>query len=321
MAEVRNYARLWPLVVAAAGVGGLAFAGWRWTHPPVVEEIDPEDVDRTPVKDPGPDEHYEAVRPHLVDEFKSYPGVAKAESPIIIRAPQGMRVPIVKVHHEAGAFLSKGDVVVSFYRPQIDDAIAKAHKEGRSDDETRFRGYLDFVDLKAPCDGVLLSLDRQEGEVPVDEGIGVFTMADKSSFRFVVQVPGDVQRASMEISTKFVVELADEKGSVKGTVVSYDPPIDTDVPVVLALEPHEGIEARLAGTVRVATGRREAGLFPKSAVIKRGEASFVRVYDPESKSIGEKSVLLGGEIGPDVVVLSGVFAGDSVVVPGKKAPQ
>jgi hypothetical protein len=143
-------------------------------------------------------------------------------------------------------------------------------------------------------------------------------MADKSSYRFVVQVPGDVQRAAMEISKKFVVDLADDKGSVKGVVVSFEAPVDTDVPVVIALEPHEGIEARLAGTVRVASGRKEAGLIPKSAVIKRGDASFVRAYDAESKSIGEKSVVLGAEIGADVVVLSGVFTGDSVVVPGRK---
>jgi hypothetical protein len=37
--------------------------------------------------------------------------------------------------------------------------------------------------------------------------------------------------------------------------------------------------------------------------------------------IAEKSVLLGAAVGPDVVVLSGVFAGDSVVVPGRKAPE
>jgi multidrug efflux pump subunit AcrA (membrane-fusion protein) len=318
MAEV-SYARLWPLAVAAFGVAGLVFAAYRWTHvePPAPDE----DSRESPVVETGPDEHYEAVRPHLVDEFTTYRGEVKAESTIIVRAPQGMRVPIVKIHHEVGEFVKKGDVLVSFHRPQIDAAIAQAHAAGKTDDETRFRGYLDFVDLKAPCDGVVLSLDRQEGEVPVDEGIGVVTLADKSSFRFVVQVPGDVQRASMELSKQFVVELDADKGSVKGTVTSYEAPIDTDVPVVIALEPHEGIEARLAGTVRVATGRKEAGLVPKTAVFKRGEASFVRAYDPESKSIGEKSILVGGEIGPDVVVLAGVFAGDSVVVPGRKPRQ
>jgi len=316
MAEVKSYVRLWPLAFAAVGVAGFAFYGWRLIHvePPPVDE----EAIEAPIVDTGPDEHFEQVRPHLVDEYTTYTGVVKAESPITVRAPQGMRVPIVKIHHEVGAFVKKGDVLVSFHKPQIDDAIAKAHKEGRTDDENRFRGYLEFVDLKAPCDGVVLSLDRQEGEVPVDEGIGVVTLADKSSFRFVVQVPGDVQRASMEISKKFVVVLADDLGTVNGVVTSYEAPIDTDVPVVIALEPHEGIEARLAGTVRVASGRKEAGLIPKAAVIKRGDASFVRAYDPESKSIGEKSVVLGAEIGPDVVVLSGVFTGDSVVAPGRK---
>jgi hypothetical protein len=143
-------------------------------------------------------------------------------------------------------------------------------------------------------------------------------MADKSSFRFVVQVPGDVQRASMELSKSSSWSSGTTRGRRQRNGQRHDPPIDTDVPVVIALEPHEGIEARLAGTVRVASGRKEAGLIPKTAVIKRGEASFVRAYDAESKSIGEKSVVLGAEIGPDVVVLSGVFTGDSVVAPGRK---
>jgi multidrug efflux pump subunit AcrA (membrane-fusion protein) len=320
MAQVKDYVRLWPLAIAAVGIFGFVYAAWQWTRPApqqVEDDMDP----AAPIRDTGPDEHYEKVRPHLVDEFTTYSGVVKAESPITLRAPQGMRVPIVKIHHEQGSFVSKGDVLVTFYKPQIDDAIEKARREGRTDDERRFRGYLEHVELRAPCDGVVLSIDRSEGEVPVDEGIGVITLADKSSYRFVVQVPGDVQRASMEISKKFVVELEGDKGSVAGTVVSYEPPVATDVPVVLALDPHEGIEARLSGTVRVASGRREAGLLPKSAVVKRGEASFVRAWDPESKMIAEKSVLLGAAVGPDVVVLSGVFAGDSVVVPGRKAPE
>jgi len=318
MAEVKSVARLWPLAVAGLGVAGLVFAGWRLTHvekPEIDEELEP----AAPVADPGPDEHYEAVRPHFVDEFTTYQGIVKAESPVIIRAPQGMRVPVVKIHHEPGTFVKKGDTLITLCKPQVDAAIEQAHKEGRVDDEKRFRGYLDSIELKAPCDGVVLSIDRELGDVPVDEGIGVVTMADKSSFRFVVNVPFDVQRAAMEISKKFAVELDDDKGTVQGTVVSYEAAVGNDVPVVLALEPHEGIEARLAGGVKVASGRREAGLVPKTAIIKRGEATFVRVFDPESHGIGEKSVQLGAEIGPDVVVLMGVYGGDSVVVPGRKS--
>jgi multidrug efflux pump subunit AcrA (membrane-fusion protein) len=319
MADVKSYARLWPLAFAAVGVAGFAYAAFQWFR------ADPMPVDiaenTAPIVDTGPNEHYETVRTHLVDELSTYRGEVKAGSPIPVRAPQGMRVPIKQIHHEQGDFVKKGDVLVSFPREPIDKAIAEAKAKGDTVNEERFRSYLDFVELKAPCDGVVDQIWRTLGEVPIDEGIPVITLQDRTAFRFVVRVPGDVQRQSMALSAKFDVELDDDLGTVKGTVSAFDPPVGTDVPVVLSLEPHEGIADRTAGAVRVASGRIEAGLVPRTAVTKRGDVPIVRVWDPVSKSITERTVKLGETIGPDVVVLGGAFAGDSVVVPGRKPPQ
>jgi len=319
MADVKTYARLWPLAFAAVGVAGLGYAGIQWfrTDPMPVDIVE----DDTPVVDTGPDEHYEKVRTHLVDELSTYRGEVKAGSPIPVRAPQGMRIPIVQIHHEQGDFVKKGDVLVSFAREPLDKAIEEAKANGDTAKETRFRGYLEFVQLKAPCDGVVDQIYQTLGNVPVDEGMPVITLQDRSAFRFVVRVPGDVQRQSMVLNTKFDVELDDDMGTVKGTVAAFDPPIGTDVPVVLTLEAHEGIADRTAGAVRVASGRIEAGLVPATAITHRGDVPIVRVWDPVSKSITERTVKLGATIGPDVVVLGGAFAGDSIVVPGKKSPQ
>jgi len=319
MADVKSHARLWPLVFAAVGVAGLGYAGIQWFRTDPVP-VDIEDEDARPV-DTGPDEHFETVRTQLVDELATYRGEVKAGSPIPVRAPQGMRIPIVRVHHEQGDFVKKGDVLVSFAREPLDKAIEEAKAKGDTVKETRFRSYLASVELKAPCDGVVDQIMRTLGEVPIDEGMAIVTLQDRSAFRFVVRVPGDVQRLSMNLNTKFDVELDDDMGTVKGTVAAFDPPIGTDVPVVLTLEPHEGIADRTAGAVRVPSGRIEAGLVPATAVTRRGDVPIVRVWDPVSKSITERTVKLGATIGPDVVVIGGAFAGDSVVVPGKKSPQ
>lgn len=320
MAPVKSYVRLWPLAFAAIGVAGLVYAGMQWMRPER-HEVAIEGEPEAPVVDPGENEHFEQVRPHLVDEFSTYKGEVAAGSPVEVRVPKGMLVPVVKIHHEAGEFVKKGDVLVTFHRPQIDDAIAKAKAKGDTDAEARFRSYLEFVELKAPCDGVVDKIYQTLGEIPIDVGPPVMTLQDKSSFRFVVRVPADVQQMSMALGTKFDVELESDIGTVTGTVTEFLPPLGTDVPVVLALGPHQGIEDRLAGTVRVASGRVEAGLVPKSAITMRGKVPIVRVWDPESKSITERTVKLGAEIPPDVVVLAGAFAKDSVVVPGKKAAQ
>ena len=319
MADVKTYVRFWPLAFAAVGVLGFGYAAFQWMRTdPMPVDIASDD---SPVVDTGPDEHYEKVRPHLVDELSTYRGEVKAGSPIQVRAPQGMQIPIVRIHHEQGEFVKKGDVLVTFAREPLDKAIQEAKAKGDTVKETRFRSYLDSVELKAPCDGIVDQIYRTLGEVPIDEGIPVITLQDRSAFRFVVRVPGDVQRQSMALSTKFDVELDDDLGIVKGTVSGFDPPVGSDVPVVLALEPHEGIADRTVGAVRVASGRIEAGLIPRTAVTKHGDVPIVRVWDPVSKSITERTVKLGDAIGPDFVVLGGVFEGDSIVVPGRKPPQ
>jgi multidrug efflux pump subunit AcrA (membrane-fusion protein) len=319
MAGVKSYARLWPLAIAAVGVAGIVYAAFRMQDggEQAGDGLGPEQ----PVGSAGPNEHFEKVRPHKVDELSTYRGKVRAGSAIDVRAPRGMRVPVVKIHHEAGDFVKKGDVLVTLDRTQIDKAIEKAKAEGRTDDERRFRGYLEFVEIKAPCDGVVGEIQRTLGETPIDDGIGLVTVQNKDAFCFVVRVPVDVQQLSMPLGTSFDVVLEGDLGTVKGAVIDFEKPEGTDVPVVLQLEPHEGIEDRLEGTVRVASGRVEVGLVPKTAVTKRGDVPIVRVWDPATRAVGERTVKLGEEIGPDVVILAGAFEGDSVVVPGPERSQ
>ena len=52
--------KLWPLAVAAVGVAGFVYAGWRMTRPVETVEVD-EFENEAPVVDPGPDEHFEKV--------------------------------------------------------------------------------------------------------------------------------------------------------------------------------------------------------------------------------------------------------------------
>lgn len=316
---MKSYARLWPLAIAAVGIAGLVYAAFHMQEGG--EKTDDGMGPEAPAGEAGPNEHFEKVRPHKVDEFSTYRGKVKAGGSIDVRAPLGMRVPIVKIHHEAGDFVKKGDVLISLDRPQVERAIEKAKAAGRTDDEKRFRGYLDYVELKSPCDGVVGEIYRSLGDVPIDpneqgQGMPLMTIVNKDSFSFVVRVPVEVQQRSMPLGTSFAVVLESDIGTVKGTVVEFEKPEGTDIPVVLQLEPHEGIEDRLDGTVRVASGQIEVGLVPKTAVVKRGDVPIVRVWDSATRSIGERTVKLGDEIGPDVVILAGAFEGDSVVVPG-----
>src|SRR5262249_26378062 len=78
VAAVRTYARMWPFLVAAVGLAGLGYAAFQWTR----QEKDEADLGESvePVVDLSPNEHYEKVRPRLVDEYAAYHGVVKAGS-------------------------------------------------------------------------------------------------------------------------------------------------------------------------------------------------------------------------------------------------
>jgi multidrug efflux pump subunit AcrA (membrane-fusion protein) len=317
MAQVRNFGRLWPIGVALIGVAGLIYAGIQWTSSPK-HELDLGDPDAAPQRDPGPDEHFEKVRTHLLDDFTEYVGKVGAESVILVSTidDERMKVPIVNFPHETGEIVKKGDVIVQLDKGQIEVAIAKAKAAGAKDDAERFQRYLENADVKAPCDGVILEFKRSLGDVPIP-GLGLVAMTDLNGFQFTVSVPSSVQAQVMHLSRKFEIDLAEDWGKVTGTVTQFKDQVGDEVPVVLALEAHQGLEPGLDGTIRLPTGKKEVGLVPRLAVQRRADVPYVRVWDADSKSILEKTVRTGDELGPDVIILAGVFPGDSVVVPGK----
>ena len=317
MARVRPaIARTWPLFVALIGLVGLGFAAWRWLSPDqdLIEEVD----DEEPIVQPGEDEHFEKVRTHEIDEYTSYRGEVRGEGSVPVRAPQGMRVPVVDVHKEIGDFVSKGDPLVTFHREQIEKAIEKAKEQGDTESESRFRGYLESVVLRAPVDGVVMETYATVGQVPFDEGVPMMVLADRSSFTFVAQVPAEVTRISLHIGAQTTVDLAEERGSVRGTVASIDTGEGEDVNVVLSLEAHEGVEPGLPGTIRVVTGKKEVGVVPKTAVTWRGEVPVVRVWESDSRAIAERTLRIEGEVGDQYIVLYGVLPGEAIVVPGRE---
>ena len=315
----RPFTRFWPLLLALAGVGMLAYSGWRWTtQEPAEEETD---VAVAPTVEPPPAHHFHEVRAHEVPVHQEFKGRVDAEGTVEIRAPQGMRVPVMRIHKEAGEFVEKGDVVITLNKEQVDDAIEEARADGRTADLARFESYLEHVELEAPVDGQVLEIFTELGQVPFDVGIPLMTLADRSSWSFKVMLPEEVMQSSAQMGATFEIELEDDLGTVTGTVNSLG--LSTDgrieslsgyVQVVMGLEEHEGVEKDLVGIVRIPVSVQTAALVPKKAVEWRGETPVVRVA--EGDEFLEKSLRIDGEVGEDYVVLYGVGVGEFVVVPG-----
>jgi len=324
----RRITRLWPLALAVAGIGMLAWSGWRMVAAPPGDDAaeygddsDDEGIDEEePPKDLLVGERFEEVRELEVDVYREFKGRARADGTVDIRAPQGMSVPVVKIHAEHGVFVDEGDPLLTLDESQIVRAIAAAETAGDDTKVARFRGYLEHVVLRAPVDAQVLRIFTEEGQVPFDEGIPLMTLTDRSKWSFVVLLPEDVARVAASIGTKLEVMLEADLGTVQGTVNSLGETSEGQldsvggyVSVVLGLAEHEGIEADLAGVVRIPTSSRAAALVPKRAVEWSGDIPIVRVW--EDGGIMERTLKLDGEHLDDYIAVYGVSVGERIVVP------
>lgn len=332
MTNGRTLSTVLPVLVAVLGVGILGYGAWRLTSVddvPEEEWVDSEEEYETPETEPGPGEHWEKVEAVEVDDWTAFPGEVRAEGSVEIRAPQGMRVPVTRIHREIGQFVKKGEPLITFHREAIVKAIAEAKARGDTADQARFEVYLEHDPLVAPNDGQVVNIHTNVGEVPFDVGIPLMTLTDAKRFSLVVSIPGELVTDSAPLGREMTVDFGapyegeEPLGQVKGTVTSHgedarmgpSEAVEGDhTLVVLGLEPKEGLVPGMIGQVRLPTGKKQILLVPKAAVIWRGDLAVVRAWEEEG--IAERTIMTEGETrGDKLVVLYGVSAGQPVVVP------
>lgn len=324
----------WPLLVALIGVAGLVYGGWKFVQsPPRLAE---DGADETPEEDftnvaTDPGEQWAEVKSQEIPEYLDFPGRVRTDGELPVRAPQGMRVPIVKIHHEMGDFVEKGEPMISFARERIEEAIAQAKESGDTDKVERFESYLAADPLRAPCDGRVATIWTDLGNVPYDEGIPLFTIVSADSFALDVSVPKDVavRYASIDLEVETRIEGLAEP--VMGVIVAHDATApdaeavvnESDhVRVTIALRSAPGIEKDMIGYARLPHGTKEIPLVPKPAVEWRGDVPVVRAL--EDGEILERTIRIARDtsgwrtFGDFYVVEYGVFAGQGVIVPASQ---
>jgi hypothetical protein len=164
-------------------------------------------------------------------------------------------------------------------------------------------------------DGVVKEIYTEVGRVPVDEGIPLVWLADRSAYKLRVQVPEGITSTVAHMGAKLTAELEGGLGEVTGTVASFEPATEGSTFLVIGLDPKEGLEVDMRASLRVPTTKREVGLVPKAAVEQRGTVKVVRAFEPSDRTICERTIVTDGEQGTDWIVVAGVFPGDSIVVP------
>lgn len=164
-------------------------------------------------------------------------------------------------------------------------------------------------DVLAPNDGKVLTVPVTKGSV-VMAGETVANLGG-GGFFLRLSIP-ERHAALLEAGASLAVETAD--GALEGRLAKIYPQIEggrVTADVEVAGLPTDFVDARLL--VRVPVGTRQAILVPASAVSSRSGIDTLRVAADGVESV--RTVVIGERHGDDVEILSGLAAGDAVVLP------
>jgi len=164
-------------------------------------------------------------------------------------------------------------------------------------------------DVLAPNDGKVLTVPVTKGSV-VMAGETVATLGG-GGFFLRLSIP-ERHAALLEAGASLAVETAD--GALEGRLVKIYPQIEggrVTADVEVADLPTDFVDARVL--IRVPVGTRQAILVPASAVASRSGIDTLRISSGGVES--DRTVVLGERHGDDVEILSGLSAGDAVVLP------
>lgn len=164
-------------------------------------------------------------------------------------------------------------------------------------------------DVLAPADGKVLTVPVTKGSVLM-AGETVATLGG-GGFFLRLSIP-ERHAALLEQGASLAVETAG--GALDGRLAKIYPLIeggrvtaDVEVPGL----PTDFVDARLL--VRVPVGTRQAIVVPANAVVSLSGIDTLRVASGGGETA--RTVVLGERTGDDVEILSGVSAGDTVVLP------
>ncbi|MHC4608550.1 MAG: efflux RND transporter periplasmic adaptor subunit, partial [Planctomycetota bacterium] len=165
-----------------------------------------------------------------------------------------------------------------------------------------------------PIDGVVVTKHMEPGDLAVP-GKPVLTLQDPRNLRLEVQVPERCAEKAA-IGREVRVRIDALQGELRGIVDEVSPVADPKSRTFLAkvaLPEDPGLRPGMFGRLLEDCGRRKVLLIPSSAVEKVGQLETVRVLGKDGRA-RDRHVRTGKRVGDDVEVLSGLEAGEKVVV-------
>ena len=180
---------------------------------------------------------------------------------------------------------------------------------------TEAETMLAYTKVVAPYDGIITRQLADVGDLAAP-GKPIAAMEDPRLLRFEADVP-EALIGSIKLGTKLAVRIGATSPVIEGVVVEMAPVADAasrTFLVKLDLPATEGVRSGQFGRVLVPVGENRAIHVPLSALVMRGQMETVFVVEKQNARL--RIVRTGKRTDGEVALISGISAGDRVVVEG-----
>ena len=179
---------------------------------------------------------------------------------------------------------------------------------------------LGYSRVEAPFAGLITARKADPGTY-ASVGLPLFTMESSGSYRLDAQL-NEADMGPVHVGSRASVLIdALGTGELEGKVTQIVPSADSasrSFLVKITLAPDSRLRSGLFGRVRFESGTRMALMVPRTAVVERGQLRAVFVVDSGNVA-ALRYVAAGNPLGQEVEILSGLQAGERIVIaPGDR---
>lgn len=175
------------------------------------------------------------------------------------------------------------------------------------------RTMLDYTTIKAPFDGIITAKPANVGDLATP-GRTLIEMENESSLQVIADIP-EALVLGLSIGDQLPVTIEAASVEVSGTVIEIAPtadPTSRSAPIKLRIPPSENIRSGQFARVSLPGSAGIAIMIPKSSLTQFGQLN--RVFVVQNDSVRLQLVKTGLLLDDQIEVLSGISAGDLVVV-------
>jgi len=177
------------------------------------------------------------------------------------------------------------------------------------------KAMMSYVEVVAPFDGVVTKKWADVGDLAAP-GKPLLSIEGPSALQLEADVPQDVA-SHIERGAPLTARVDGVSGELTGTVSEIAPAADSvsrTFRIKMDLSPQPGLRSGQFARLLVPVGESNSPRVPISAVVERGQLEIVFVVADQHAQL--HLVKTGKRIGDEIEILSGLHAGDTVVIAG-----